>query len=132
MRVSGGSMEPAYPSGRVLLASRLVLWLRAPRRGEVVAFRSPDDSARLELKRVIGLPGEVVSWQPGGAFRINHQPLDEPYARCAPPPPGDDDSGERSVPPRRYFLAGDNRLYSRDSRRYGPVDRRALIAVIIG
>ena len=92
-------------------------------------IRSPAMPTRLELKRIIGLPREEISWT-GERFQVNGLPLDEPYARFRPAPPGDDDVYVVCLGPDDYFVAGDNRLYSHDSRQYGPVARSAVLGAV--
>lgn len=127
--VEGQSMEPAYSSGTRLSVNRFAYLLRSPSRGDVVILQSPEAADRIELKRVIGLPRETVSWS-GGRFQINERPLDEPYARIAEAPPGDDGSSSCRLGARDYFVAGDHRLYSRDSRHYGPVTRSMILGKV--
>jgi signal peptidase I len=111
-------MEPAYLDGcRVRVRP---YGSGSPDRGDVVVIRSPIAPARLELKRIIGLPDEEVAWT-GGVVLINGARLDEPYARIPAAPPGDDQAGSCRLRAGEYFVAGDNRLHSTDSRGYGPV-----------
>ncbi len=99
-----------------------------PRRGSVVVLEAPDDPGRWDVKRLIGLPGELIEWQ-AGQFSINGTPLQEPYARLSAQGPGDhQESRTVRLGPREYFVAGDNRPSSRDSRHYGPVSRNRLVA----
>ena len=125
-QVCGQSMEPSYPDGRRVWAGRFSYLLRAPSRGDVVVIRSPEDPRRQELKRIVGLPHDELAWG-GQRIRVNGASVDEPYARLRPEPPGDDLMRTIRLGPREYFVAGDNRLYSRDSRQYGPVPRRAVL-----
>ena len=128
MEVRGQSMAPTFAPGTRLVAKRLPKRWGRLRRGDVVVVKPPDQAERLELKRILGLPHETVSWV-GGAIRVNHQPLDEPYARIPASPPGDEVRSLR-LDERQYFVAGDNRLYSHDSRRYGPVARDSIVGVV--
>ena len=123
-------MEPACRDGTHLTLSRLVYWWTAPARGDLVAIRAPDSSKRLELKRIIGLPNETVSYG-NGTFQINGVPLDEPYARMPVPVPGDEERQVVRLGAEDYFVAGDHRLYSRDSRQYGPVRRSAILGKVL-
>ena len=123
-------MGPAYPAGSRLWASRLAYLMKAPSRGDAVVIRSPAMPKRLELKRIIGLPYEELSWS-AGRFRVNGALLDEPYARLRSAPPGDDEVHVVHLGPQDYFVAGDNRLYSQDSRQYGPVARFAILGKIL-
>lgn len=123
-------MEPTLPAGSRVWVNPLAYLIARPVRGDVVIVCSPAKSDRLELKRVIGLPGEEIAWSQG-AFRINGAALQEPYAGTAPAPPGDDEVGRCRLGPRQYFVAGDNRLYGTDSRIYGPVDRAAIVGRVL-
>lgn len=125
--VRGQSMAPSYPDGRRVWAGRFSYLGRHPARGEVVIVRSPEAPRRWELKRIVGLPHEELAWG-GQGLRVNGAAIEEPYARIRPLPPGDDLVHTLRLGPREYFVAGDNRLYSRDSRHYGPVPRRAILA----
>ena len=127
--VRGQSMEPTHRDGARLWVWRFAHLFRPPRRGEIVAFRSPADPARVDLKRVIGLPLEEVSWYQD-RFAINDEPLDEPYARIPAPTPGDEEIQRCRLGARCYFVAGDNRLYSQDSRQYGSVPRSAILGKV--
>jgi signal peptidase I len=98
---------------------------RAPERGELVVFRYPPDPSLRYVKRVIGLPGETVQIS-RGAVRVDGRQLDEPYVQPANNLglfPGDSTT---TVPPASYFVMGDNRDNSFDSRMWGPVPRENL------
>lgn len=130
VEVRGQSMEPTCPPGRRLRASRVAYVFRRPSRGELVVVRPPGTPPRVDIKRVIGLPNEQIAWTQG-LFRVNGELLQEPYARIPAAPPGDDEIQTRRLGPDEYFVAGDNRLYSHDSRRYGPVRRTAILAKVL-
>lgn len=147
-RIPSSSMEPtlhcAQPasgcearfSDRVL-ANRFIFHIRDPRRGEIVVFDTPD-AARVKcgaggtfVKRIVGLPGETVEVRlerGEGYVFINGRKLDEPYL----------DEGRRSgeeygptkVPENGYFMMGDNRSQSCDSREWGSVPRDNLIGKV--
>ena len=122
MQVVGRSMEPTYHDGDLIRrGGRPFSWSR----GDVAVLRV--DTRRHDMKRVIGLPGERVAWNGRGAVWINERPLDEPYARFAPAVPGDDDMREMVLREDEYFVAGDDRLHSRDSRQCGVVRREHLL-----
>ena len=142
-RIPSSSMEPtlhcaapapgcvAVRSDRVL-ANRFIYRFREPRRGDVVVFETPLGARRLcgaggvFVKRLIGLPGEVVSERDGVIF-IDGRRLEEPYVL---PERRDTESGGWNVPEDGYFLLGDNRRQSCDSRRWGAVTREALIGPV--
>src|SRR4051812_34298270 len=76
--VQGVSMEPVFPDGSTVRISPVPYFVHTPRRGDAVALHCPDARERLELKRILGLPGECISWR-GGNIWINGMKLEEPY-----------------------------------------------------
>ena len=140
-RIPTSSMEPtlhcAKPAdgctGRFsdrVIANRLVYRFHAPRRGDIIVFAAPSkvaaacNAAGAFVKRIVGLPGEQVSMR-GGRVYIDGTPLREPY--LAPGYRGQQ-SGEWARSPRDgYFVLGDNRTMSCDSRRWGVVPRSNII-----
>lgn len=122
-RVFGDSMTPNFHHGQYLVVNRLVYRLHLPQRGDVVIFRSPPNPEKEYIKRVIGLPGETVAIRKGRVF-INGQRLKEPYidqvdrsSSWGPSPMGEDE----------YFVLGDNRDNSSDSRSWGMLPRENII-----
>jgi signal peptidase I len=115
-----------------LAIGRAVLPVRAPRRGDIVVFKYPDEPDRDFIKRIIGLPGETVELRNKTVF-INGQPIDEPYVHFLSPPSSDyqevtsfdvrERYGPVTVPPDQYFVMGDNRDNSQDSRYWGFLPR---------
>ena len=143
-RIPSSSMEPrlhcARPGSGCLaswsdrvLANRFVYHFRDPSRGDIVVFETP---ARAEqecgaggtfVKRIIGLPGETIEQRNGAVF-VNGRQLREPYVsrdrndfRTTP---------KERIPPGHYFMMGDNRRQSCDSREWGPVPRDNLIGKV--
>ena len=136
-KIPTGSMEPnllvgdhllvnKFVFGPTALGERSLLPMRAPERGEVLVFKFPEDPERDFIKRVIGLPGETIELR-NQTILINGMPLVEPYAHYALPPVDDySDSGDVrrrygpvTVPAGHYFMMGDNRDDSQDSRYWG-------------
>ena len=115
-----------------LALGRAVLPVRSIRRGDIVVFKYPDEPDRDFIKRVIGLPGETIELRNKKVF-VNGQPLDEPYVHFLTPPSNDyqevtsSDVRERfgpvTVPAAQYFVMGDNRDNSQDSRYWGFLPR---------
>ena len=115
-------------------AERVILPDRPVKRGDVVVFKYPEDPERDFIKRVIGLPGETVQVKAKKIF-INDQPLDEPYVHYEQPPLRVPDRNEVTssdvreeygpvtVPEDHYFVMGDNRDNSQDSRYWGFLPR---------
>lgn len=111
--VPTGSMETTIPAGSRIMGLRLYYNFAEPERGDIVIFKFPDDESVDYLKRIIGLPGETVEIIDGQVY-INgsETPLDEPYLSEIPT----GDYGPYVVPEDSYFMLGDNRNVSKDSR----------------
>jgi signal peptidase I len=118
-RVYGQSMEPNLHTDQRLVVEKLSyspwLHLRSPQRGDVVVVRM-EGSTELLIKRVIGLPGDLIQITNGQVY-VNGAPLEEPYIAQAP----FGDFGPVDVPALHLFVMGDNRNFSNDSRSFGPV-----------
>lgn len=99
------------------------LW-RDPHRQQMIVFRPPIPGAPDYVKRVIGVPGDRLEIR-GGAVWINSRPLEEPYLAGGSSPM--DDFGPVTVPPDHYFVMGDNRANSYDSRYWGFLPRDAVV-----
>lgn len=123
--VSGASMEPTFSDGNYLLIDEITYRFREPARGEVVVFRYPLDRKVYFIKRIIGLPGDQVAIK-DGLVSVNGQPLDEPYLI------GVSTGGELDVQlsEQQYFVMGDNRSFSFDSRNWGAIDREDIIGIV--
>ncbi|MGN6711140.1 signal peptidase I [Anaerocolumna jejuensis] len=111
--VPTGSMENTIMIGDRIIASRLSYHFHEPQRGDIIVFNFPDDESQKYLKRIIGLPGETVKIKDGKVY-INDSktPLKEDYLKETPV----GDYGPYTVPKDSYFLMGDNRNDSFDSR----------------
>ena len=107
------SMENTIMTDDRIFGNRLAYLFGEPKRGDVVIFKFPDDERQLFIKRVIGLPGDKVNIIDGKVY-INDSatPLDEPYL----PEPMNGNYGPYTVPEGEYFMLGDNRNRSKDSR----------------
>jgi signal peptidase I len=145
-RVEGSSMVPTLEEDEYVIVNKLVYMrldprsivgllpfvdsgtegsvyvFHEPRRGEVIIFRFPNDPERDFVKRVIALPGETIDIQ-RGQVRIDGIPLAEPYITD----PDRNNMRPQTVPPDSYFVLGDNRRASLDSRDWGPVPVANLI-----
>jgi len=130
--ISGHSMMPNFQDREVVVIDKISYREQPIMRGDVVAVKFPADPKKtLLIKRVVGLPGETIVAKNGQIF-VNSQPLTEPYLTVA----GATVLGE--IPPitlksDEYFLSGDNRPNSSDSRVWGPIVRSDVIgrAVLI-
>jgi signal peptidase I len=145
-RIPSSSMEPtlhcAEPaagceagfSDRVL-ANRFIYHFRDPHRGEIVVFETPPAAEQCEngaggetfVKRIVGLPNETVQ-ERGGTVYINNRRLDEPY--IIPVRRGDGSTQAVQLGDDQYFMMGDNRASSCDSRQWGAVPRDNLIGPV--
>jgi signal peptidase I len=135
-KIPSGSMEPNLLIGDHLLVNkmvfgptgssleRMVMPVRSVVRGDVLVFKYPEEPSRDFIKRVVGLPGETLELK-GTQVYINGQPLSEPYALYQRLPdmllPGDVRRayGPVTIPEGHYFMMGDNRDDSQDSRYWG-------------
>ena len=120
--VSGDCMKPHLFTGERVLANKLAYHLGSPQRGQIIIFEYPKDPKQIYIKRVIGLPGETVAMQ-GGDVLINGQPLPEPYKIYA----AHGDMAPQRVGRGTYFMMGDNRDVSDDSRYWGDLPRTDII-----
>ncbi len=115
-RVYGSCMEPNLVTGERLLGNKFVYRMQPLRRGDVIVFRFPQDPTKIYVKRVIGMPGESVEIREG-AVLINGRPMRERYVVNL----AHGDYPATDVPAGRYFVLGDNRDHSSDSRAWGTV-----------
>lgn len=125
--VDGASMDPTFKNGHYLIVDELSYHFKDPERGSVVVFRYPKDPSKSFIKRVIGLPGEIVSIKDGAVtITSSEHPqglvLDEPYVELVKK-----DTLSYTLGQGEYFVMGDNRLQSADSRLWGPVPRDNII-----
>jgi signal peptidase I len=142
-RVSGSSMEPTLNcaggtgclslTADSVVVSKLMYWFRSVQRGDIVVFSPPPavvaagDEEPL-VKRVVGLPGDEIA-ERDGQILINGSVLREPYISA-----GDRDHGSfpaRLIPSGMYFVLGDNRKLSEDSRDFGPISRASIIGAAV-
>lgn len=126
--VSGHSMEPTFQNGDYILTNKLVYRMEDPKRGDVVIFKSPGNKDVDYIKRVIGLPGETLMLKEQH-FYINGELLEERYDYNKPVY-GESflqENEEITIPEDHYFVVGDNRPGSSDSREFGPVSKYDFI-----
>jgi len=123
--VRGDSMLPAFYEGDRLVVDRRSYRDSTPARGDVAVVRDPRQSARHGLKRIVGLAGEEVRIE-DGLLHVDGVVLDEPYLGGLPATLGLA-PGDWHVGTDEYFIMGDNRVRSTDSREYGPVKVDLLI-----
>ena len=117
---NGYCMEPHIYDGNLFMVVKAAYWFEDPGRGDVIVFRYPLDPQQEFVKRVIGLPGETIECK-GGVLYIDGKSLEEPYVQ------GTTYDFVTTVPEGFYFVMGDNRQGSEDSRVLGPVPRQDII-----
>lgn len=120
--VDGLSMEPSLHNNEYVLVNKLAYLFHAPERGDVIVFHWPIDTSKDLIKRVIGLPGDVITID-SKTVRVDGVLLNEPYISAPANPIG----GKWVVPPNNYFVMGDNRIISDDSRDWKFVPRDFII-----
>lgn len=123
VKVEGTSMMPWLVDQERIFINKFVYQIEDIGRGDVIVFRYPHDPTRSYIKRIIGLPGDTVAIEKGEVF-INGKKLEEPYLI-------DEyrdrwNHAARVVPPNEYYVLGDHRNSSNDSRVWGPVPREFI------
>lgn len=123
VKVEGTSMAPLLSDQERIFINKFVYRFEPIQRGDVVVFWYPLDRSKSFIKRVVGLPGETVEIRQGVVY-VNNKAVPEPYV----PPQYEDlsDFGPVRVPEDKYFVMGDHRISSNDSRVFGPVASRFI------
>jgi len=130
--VTGSSMEPSLHEGSRIVFDRLTVRFTGINRGDVIVFRNPRDAKTVEVKRIIGLPGELVLIE-GGTISVT-----PPGGRIQEFPRGTYVGGNGQIGdfrvqlgPQEYFVLGDNRSVSTDSRAFGAVRPADIVGRVI-
>ncbi len=133
-QVKGASMQPNFTDGEYILTDKISYRFAKPQRGDVIIFQAPTDPEVDFIKRIIGLPGEQVKITDGkiviyNAEHKNGFTLNEPYSILGPTSGGKDapQNTEVSIPNDQYFVLGDNRVESFDSRSWGMLPKNKII-----
>ncbi len=125
--VSGTSMVPTFQNGDYLIVDKLSYELGSPQRDDVVVFRYPNDHTKFFIKRVIGLPNETVDIK-GSAVTITNASHPDGFALAEPfvkfP---SNNVTHYTLTSNEYFVMGDNRIASSDSRYWGPVTKNLFV-----
>ncbi|MDQ3008533.1 MAG: signal peptidase I [bacterium] len=133
-QVNGQSMVPNFQTGEYVLTDKVSYKIGDPNRGDVVVFHAPESAQCPQgtgcdfIKRVLGLPGETVSVS-NNKIVVNGTPLAEEYipADFETLPGNFIKNRTVTLGPNEYFVAGDNRPHSSDSRSWGPIDKSAIV-----
>jgi len=125
--VDGASMDPTFETGDYLIVDEISYRFKTPDRGSVVIFKYPKDPKRSFIKRIIGLPGEIIAISDGVVTIINSEHpdgfvLEEPYVELEK-----EDNLNFVLGENEYFVLGDNRLGSADSRIWGAMPAENII-----
>ena len=130
--VKGESMEPNFKNGNYLIVDEISYRLREPKRGEVIVFKYPFMPSQKFIKRVIGLPGETIKIEDGqlkilkdGKVYILNEKDYIPFVF------NPNEKIEITLGHDEYFVLGDNRDFSYDSRRFGPVKKDLIIGRVL-
>lgn len=146
-QVEGRSMEPTLETSELVLVNKFAYWEidlgpfdalipgrsngdllgGEPERGSVVIFRPPYESRNDFVKRIIGLPGDLVEVSVGRVFVNGVELLEDGYTDAPP----DYQWGPARIPPDHYFVLGDNRNSSQDSHVFGPIHRERIVGEVM-
>jgi len=134
--VKGASMEPNFHDHEYLIIDELSYQFNEPSRGEIIVFRYPRNPQDFFIKRIIGLPGEKVQILDGVVFVYNAEnpngiALEEPYLSPNTKTYGAYDSDIVTLGKDEYYVLGDNRNASKDSRSFGSVNRSFIIGKVL-
>lgn len=125
--VQGASMEPTLANSEYLIVEKVAYKFRQPERGEIIVFRAPVNWTENYIKRVIALPGETIRIEDNKIY-INNKVLEESYIDADGVSFDNPDySLELTLGEDEYFVIGDNRNHSSDSRSWGPLPRQNII-----
>jgi len=126
--VEGLSMEQSFQNNDYLITEKISYELRAPKRGEVIIFHPPDNPSVNYIKRIVGLPGDTVEIKNGSVY-INNSKLSEPYLKSNEETlSSQKNTYSMTLKDDEYFVFGDNRNHSRDSREIGAVPKSNIVS----
>lgn len=135
--VNGSSMEPNYHSGDYLIVDELTYRMQEPQRDQVIVFKYPLNTSEKYIKRVIGLPGETVELKDGYVFITSkngqtNELNEDQYISAATRKAWENNLnyGPRTLGANEYFVMGDNRNYSSDSRIWGLVPKSDIVGKV--
>lgn len=133
--VNGISMEPAMRDNQAFIVNKVIYLIRKPKRFEIAQLYDPGNREDPMVKRIIGLPGETIVIKANGTYVRSggkETKLKEKYLKEGVITRTKSGTGEEwKIPPDSYFVMGDNRLRSADSRNFGPVHRKDIIGKVM-
>lgn len=121
-RVDGASMQPGLHTDEFVIVDKMSYLFQSPQRGDVIVFHYPRDTSKDFIKRIIGLPGDTIRVTSTSVI-VDGQTLHEPYISL----PFNFENDTWNLGPGQFFVMGDHRDNSLDSRSWGPLDRSFII-----
>lgn len=131
-QVKGASMDPTFHDGEYILTDKISYRFNQPQRGDVIVFKAPRNPDFDYIKRIIGLPGDTISIVDGLVY-VNNQKIDEKYIDSETiilPGQFIKEGQQITLGGNEYFVLGDNRSHSSDSRQWGTVPRKDIIGKV--
>ncbi len=131
LEITGTSMEPTLDNGEMIIAEKMTSRLDKLERGDIIVFKQPENKNIFVIKRIVGLPGDTITLTKESVF-VNGSELNEDYVKTHQILVGSEEENIE-VPLGSYFLMGDNRGNSTDSRKWGPIAQGDVVgrAVIV-
>jgi len=126
-RVQVGSMIPTFQEDDTVIVNKLVYRFQKPNRGDVVVFHPPNNGEIYYIKRIIGLPGETIEVKDGNVFINGEQIKEDAYLNIETP----GIYGQKILLENEFFVMGDNRNNSLDSREFGPIQLSSISGKVI-
>jgi len=129
--VSGSSMVPTFLDGQYLIVDEISYRLNEPKRNDIIVFKYPKDTTKFFIKRIIGLPNETIDIE-GETIMITNEEhslgfkLEQPYIKNI-----SNDNKHYKLKNNEYYVMGDNRPASSDSRDWGPVSKNLIIGKVL-
>ncbi len=130
-KIPSGSMLPTLQIGDHILVNKFIFHFTSPKRGDIIVFKYPKDEGRDFIKRIVAVPGDKLEVRDKQVF-LNDRPLEEAYAVHADPSTQDQSFSPRDffgpviIPAGNYFMMGDNRDHSMDSRFWGFLHQKKI------
>ena len=129
-------MDPQLPDDTLFIVNRISLYFKQPEKGDIIQLYHPTRENALVVKRVVGLPGDTISISNNRIMISKEgqhvQPLEEKYLNGTAVTQARGIAGQTiEIPPHHYFVMGDNRPHSIDSRDYGLIHRNRITGVVI-
>ncbi len=131
-RVSGSSMYPTFHNDDYILTDKISYRLHNPEKGDVIVLKNPRNESEDFIKRVIATPGDTLKVENNSVY-VNNQPLKESYLQPNIPTPSGSfltEGQQVKVGENQYFVFGDNRSHSSDSREWGSVSKEEIIGKV--